>query len=480
MVGRDCETLVGSNSTWGRIVEWTIKLEARSTMGETTCVEVGKLHRGIQDLTAERLGLTLSESKALLAELQGEITRSQVAEYIARARVCPDCASPRRLRDRRTRSVQTLFGTVVVEAPRICLCSHALRMGAADVSFSPLSRALPDRCTAELRRLDAELGARYSFRDAARLLATFLPVSPSNHACVRNRLNRAAGSIEAAETAEATASASTVAAEQREQPEIVVMIDGAHVRAVPGHQSRHIDVTVGKVETAGRAPRRFALVPSVADKPEQAVLAALMAQGWRAQRPVIVISDGEPALPNLVSAATQAPVTHILDWWHISMRVRHVEQSLAGIHSLKPSHCAGLGYVSTEVERLRHLIWNGYSAEAHDALWAMTHLAEEAIYLNGERVGPAVRRLLVHNLELRTYLANNKGALIDYGTRYRAGLPISSSRAEGMVEEIANARMAKRRRMRWSPGGAHSVAKVRAAVLDRRLQQSLAPDQLAA
>lgn len=67
------------------------------------------------------------------------------------------------------------------------------------------------------------------------------------------------------------------------------------------------------------------------------------------------------------------------------------------------------------------------------------------------------------------YLANNEAALIDFGRRYHSGQPVSTSRAEECVDEIANARMAKRRRMRWSPRGAHRVAVVRAAVLDGRL-----------
>jgi len=78
-------------------------------------------------------------------------------------------------------------------------------------------------------------------------------------------------------------------------------------------------------------------------------------------------------------------------------------------------------------------------------------------------------RFLNHCNELRSYLGNNETALIDYGSRYRADQPVSTSRAEGCVDEIANARMAKRRRMRWSPRGAHRVAVVRAAVLDGRL-----------
>ena len=77
-----------------------------------------------------------------------------------------------------------------------------------------------------------------------------------------------------------------------------------------------------------------------------------------------------------------------------------------------------------------------------------------------------VRRLAARCAELRSYIENNEGALIDYGQRHRAGKPISTSRAEGTVNQLVNARMNKRRQMRWSPRGAHRVLQVRAAVLD--------------
>jgi hypothetical protein len=48
-------------------------------------------------------------------------------------------------------------------------------------------------------------------------------------------------------------------------------------------------------------------------------------------------------------------------------------------------------------------------------------------------------------------------------------MPISTSRAQGCVDEIAKARMAKKQRMSRSPQGAHRVAVVRAAVSDGRL-----------
>ena len=126
--------------------------------------------------------------------------------------------------------------------------------------------------------------------------------------------------------------------------------------------------------------------------------------------------------------------------------------------------------MNMRVERLRHLIWNGYHDEARRELFSLRHLASEAVYLNGETLWPTVDRFLWHCDELRGYLANNETALIDYGARYRKSMPISSWRAEGCVDEIANARLAKRQRMRWSPRGAHRVALVRAAALDGRLR----------
>ena len=44
-------------------------------------------------------------------------------------------------------------------------------------------------------------------------------------------------------------------------------------------------------------------------------------------RDVTVFSDGEIGLQSIVLTATRQPVTHILDWFHLSMRLRHIEQA---------------------------------------------------------------------------------------------------------------------------------------------------------
>ena len=98
--------------------------------------------------------------------------------------------------------------------------------------------------------------------------------------------------------------------------------------------------------------------------------------------------------------------------------------------------------VSDRLGRVRHLLWNGYHDEARRELFGLQHLASEAIYLNGNGLGASVVRFLSRCDTLRGYLVNNETTLIDYGSRHRAGLSLSTSRAEGCVDEIANARMA--------------------------------------
>ena len=61
------------------------------------------------------------------------------------------------------------------------------------------------------------------------------------------------------------------------------------------------------------------------------------------------------------------------------------------------------------------------------------------------------------------YIDNNAGTLVNYGARYRKGLPISSSIAESAVNQVVSHRMAKKQQMRWTDEGAHCLAQVRVA-----------------
>ena len=166
-------------------MQWTVRLDAKPSEGEVTTAEL-TFSRLVIDSTLADVGLVLSETKALSAKLQTNMLCDQVAEYAAHRRVCVQCGALRPLEDRRTRRLQTLFGTVEVEAPRfkVCRCCQPTLMEQVAL-FSPGCELLTARCTPELERVQAELGAHTSFRDAIRILDMLLPTAPAQHESVR-------------------------------------------------------------------------------------------------------------------------------------------------------------------------------------------------------------------------------------------------------------------------------------------------------
>ncbi len=130
------------------------------------------------------------------------------------------------------------------------------------------------------------------------------------------------------------------------------------------------------------------------------------------------------------------------------MRVHHVEQVMRGLCALEPSPLAPLDLAQIDVERLRHLLWNGHHEKACEALGRIVSGAKDAVVLNEPTIEAKARRLVARCTELQAYIETNEGALIDYSQRFRASKPISTSRAEGTVNQLVSARMNKRRQMR--------------------------------
>ena len=422
---------------------------------------LGCISRPANDIQSEGFGLLLEDAKIILGKLQKAILYDQIDEFSEARRNCPRCGELRAIHDYRPRVLDTLFGKFRVSAPRILRCGCNVESGA--VSRGPLSlltQFFPGRETPELRHLQADLGSRHSFREAARIMQMFLPCAPQMNTTARNRLGKVAR-----EMIDRVPIGTAVDGDEASPP-LTVFLDGAHIRCRPEYQRRHLDVVVGKVESPDMC-RRFGLVAQAALSPGKQLRDDLFAVGWDGQRPITVISDGEPALPNLVRSAVQGSVRHILDWWHISMRVQHVENAVKGL--LQAENFLGMPELFKHPsETLQWCLWHGKIMTTGTRLQCLM-IDCSRLSTKDVEVREAAARVRARCRDLYSYLANNRSALTNYGWRYRNGLPISSSRAEGCVDDIGNTRMGKRQRMRWSPKGAHQVAVTRAAVLDGRL-----------
>ena len=151
-------------------------------------------------LTAETLGLTLAEGKAILAELQAAVVAEQVSAHESAARRCLACGTDRGIKGHHPLTCRTAFGTLPLTVTRLRRCRCGADPSAGDrASFSPLADLLPGRSTPELLYLETRWGALVSYGLAARMLGDVLPIDrPVSPERVRRHLHAVAACEEAA------------------------------------------------------------------------------------------------------------------------------------------------------------------------------------------------------------------------------------------------------------------------------------------
>lgn len=120
------------------------------------------------------------------------------------------------------------------------------------------------------------------------------------------------------------------------------------------------------------------------------------------------------------------------------------------------------------LRRAKWLVWHG---KGRQAVARIKGIDEELL----SRPGHEDSTLWWNLRRLYYYIDNNDSTLVNYGARYRKGLP-SSSIAESAVNLLVSHRMAKKQQMRWANEGAHQLVQVRVAALNGELT----PKRLAA
>jgi len=136
-------------------MKFTVQLVIEPGDGSTVVTEVATFER--EALTEATLGLTLAESKTLLAQLQERLVAQQAASYTTAQQTCPACGAPRRCKGQHQIVVCSLFGTLRIKSPRLRRC--ACQPADSPHSSSPLAECLPERTTPERRYLEAKWAA---------------------------------------------------------------------------------------------------------------------------------------------------------------------------------------------------------------------------------------------------------------------------------------------------------------------------------
>jgi hypothetical protein len=412
----------------------------------------------------EDLGLSIAEGKATLAAIQRRTVNVQAAAWAERHRCCEVCGERRRSKGSYPVTFMTLYGDVELVSPRLlrCPCCQGTDSPA---TVSPLRDLIPDHVAPERLYLEARWSSLVPYAAAAGLLADILPMeSGANAKTVRGHALRVAERAEAALEEERLSFIDGCPADWQELPipegRIVVGLDGGYVRDWEDRKS-NFEVIVGRSVPEDRDARYVGLAHGYDSKPKRRLFDVLKSQGLQANQDVTFLTDGGEEIRALTEFVTPAS-EHVLDWFHITMRVTVLEQYARGV--AHHDEAAGARLLA-DLERIKWLLWHGNQHRAQ----ASIDIFEDDV--DGLEVAyPNLGKFAKSTHEFAVYIKSNTSSLINYGERFRAGERISSCLAESTVNAVISKRFAKRQPMQWTKRGAHLLLQIRTRALDGTLR----------
>ena len=411
----------------------------------------------------EDLGLSIADGKALMAAVQQRVVNAQVASWTERHRYCEACGARRRSKGSHPVVFLTLYGDVQIASPRLYCCPCENTEGPATVS--PLRNLLPDYVAPERLYLEARWASLVPYAAAAGLLADILPITAgANATTLREHVLHVAERAEAELADERPCFIDGCPADWAKLPipegRIAVGLDGGYVRDWADRKT-NFEVIVGRSVPEDRNARYLGLVHGYDTKPKRRLFDVLTSQGLQSNQDVTFLTDGGEEIRALTELVTPGS-EHVLDWFHITMRVTVLEQYARGV--AHHDEAAGARLLA-ELERSKWLLWHGNQHRAQEAIETLEDDVDglEVDYPNLRKFAKSVH-------EFAVYIRSNTGSLINYGERFRAGERISSCLAESTVNAVISKRFAKRQQMQWTKRGAHLLLQTRTRALDGTLR----------
>ena len=432
-------------------------------------VELAVLEKDCKRL--EHLGLSLAESKDILGTLQQHVLERQAAAFVDERRCCPGCGHRLGLKGRHNITFRTLFVDIALDSPRLRRCRCSPEDAA---TFSPLTELLAEHNSPELLYLQTKWSSLVSYGMTAKMLKDVLPVDEKLSAStVRNHALEIARRSENDLGEEQFSFIDSCPAEWRELPSpagpMTVGIDGGYVRDWNNKKS-NFEVIVGRSSTweEGDA-KRFGFVHGHDDKPKRRLFEMLQSQGMQMDQQITFVSDGADNVRDL-QFYLNPHAEHILDWFHLTMRITVLDQYAKGVARLDEKLSEE---IRGDLQRVKWYCWHGNIYEAMRHIRFIEMDAETLLY-ELEEAHPEgnyrkPKKLLKAIGEFTNYIESNAEMIPNYGERRRYGEAISTAAVESTVNAVVNKRFCKKQQMQWSKEGAHLLLQNRTRTLDREL-----------
>ncbi len=441
-------------------MEFKVQLICINNNGEKKIEDIVTMKKDSRSI--EQIGLSMKDSKEILNMLQETIVEQQVNENVEQNKYCKKCGEKLKLKDNGVITYRTLFGKIYIRSPRYktCSCSNSNKK-----SFSPLTKLFKERTSPELSYIQSKFSSLVSYDLCSKLLKDLLPVDSSlNKTSVRNNVVKTSERREKEYNEERYMYIDGCPNIWDNLPKpkgsITVGIDGAYIRNWED-KKKNFEVIVGKSIPTKSKAKYFGLVQSYDKKPKRRLFELLKSQGMQMNQDIYFMSDGESSVRDL-QLFLNPKACHILDWFHITMKITVLNQYLLGL--MKIDLKEGLLLFIT-LNSIKCNLWHGKIDKAlsyiDDFEWDIYEF--EDTYPKFKKFSKLVE-------EFSTYIVRNQNFICNYSLRYRSGEIISTSFVESTVNRVVNKRFNKKQQMQWSKEGSHLLLQVRSMVLNDELK----------
>jgi hypothetical protein len=290
--------------------------------------------------------------------------------------------------------------------------------------------------SAELIKIQSELGSDYSFRDVEKLLSLFSNQRRqiNNHDRVKKMTEKVGESLDALRAEEKNLITIKPALE------LILNVDGGHVKTTEP-ELRSIEAMASVIynpESPEKGSRHYAASSKGGDEFISNTIIAALKQGMNDKTHLTALCDGAENCWKVVDTLEPLvqSVTRILDWFHIAKKIENI--------ALQEEYKKKLTFVKWH-------LWRG------NMKYARVRLTQLIDSVRDTSQKEKLNKLL-------TYINNNKLSIVNYDERQKKGLVFTSQLAESTIESLINRRCKKQQKMRWSREGLNPILQIRATI----------------
>ncbi len=106
-------------------MRWKISIEGSDEITRGRRFEF-EIEKNFGNLIDGSVGLSIDDGKTIMTSLQRHLVEQQCALYVLFRRHCQGCGGTRPIKDYSTRTIQTVYGAVALQSPRLYPCRRCM------------------------------------------------------------------------------------------------------------------------------------------------------------------------------------------------------------------------------------------------------------------------------------------------------------------------------------------------------------------